>query len=94
LTSSTTFLLVALLLLLIATRPFEERRWRAGQITDEVAAWLIVGRLPALALGFSVIAGLVPIAVLGLTVIALAVAFLLEPVALRRILAVKARERS
>ena len=90
--SPTTFPLVVLLLALVATRPLEERRWRAGRLSDRVATWLIVGRIPALALGFGLIVGLPPLELLLLVAVAIAAAFLLQPVALARLVAAKARD--
>jgi len=91
--SATTFPLIVLLLLLVATRSLEERRWRAGRLSDRVATWLIVGRIPALALGFALIVGLAPLELVIVVGVAVAAAFLLQPVARTRLLAVKARDR-
>jgi len=89
---SNTFGLVVLILLLVVTRPFAERAWRAGRISDRAASWLVVGRLPVLGLGFGIAVGRPPLEVLVLAGIGLVAAFLLQPVALRRLVAVKARE--
>jgi hypothetical protein len=94
LTSPTTLPLVVLMVLLVVTRPLEERWWKAGRISDRVAAWLIAGRLVVLAAGFGVIVGLAPVEVLVLTGIGLLAAFILEPVAQRRIAAVRDRDRT
>jgi hypothetical protein len=37
---------VAMMILLVATRPFEVRAWRSGRISDRTAAILILGRFP------------------------------------------------
>jgi len=92
--SSTTFPLIVLLLALVVTRPLEERRWRAGRLSDRAATWLVVGRIPVLALGFGLIVGLPPLELVLLVAVAAAAAFLLQPVARGRLLAVKARDRS
>src|SRR6476620_10875191 len=41
---------VAMMILLVATRPFEVRAWRAGRISDRTAAILILGRFPLIGL--------------------------------------------
>lgn len=53
-----TILLALLVFAMVATRPFEERRWREGRLSDRTAAWLILGRLPVLLGGFCLIEGL------------------------------------
>jgi hypothetical protein len=58
-----TIALAVLVFALVATRLWEEGRWRAGRMSDRTAALLVVGRLPFLALGFSLIVGLEPVAV-------------------------------
>lgn len=78
-----TVLLVMLVFALIATRLVEERRWRAGRMTDRTAALLVVARLPVLILGFGLIAGRPAGETLLLTAIAAGVAGLLY----RRVLA-------
>ncbi len=89
--SPTTLPLVALTLLLVATRSLEERWWKAGRISDRFAAWLIVGRLVVLGVGFGLIVGLELPQLLLVAAGATIAAVVLEPVAERRIVA--ARER-
>jgi hypothetical protein len=48
---------VALMILLVATRPFEVRAWRAGRISDRTAAILILGRFPLIGLLVGVFSG-------------------------------------
>ncbi len=54
---STTIPLLLLMFGLVITKPAEERAWRSGRISDRAAAWLIVGRLVVLGLGFALITG-------------------------------------
>ena len=91
---STTLPLVALMVLLVVTRPLEERLWKSGRLSDRGAAWLIVGRLIVLAVGFGVIVGLGIPQTLLLIVIAAVAAFVLEPIAEGRIAKVRAQDRS
>ena len=48
---------VALMILLVASRPFEVRAWRAGRISDRTAAILILGRFPLIGLLVGVFGG-------------------------------------
>ncbi len=48
---------VAMMILLVATRPFEVRAWRAGRISDRTAALLILGRFPLIGLVVGVLGG-------------------------------------
>jgi len=48
---------VAMMILLVATRPFEVRAWRAGRISDRTAAVLILGRFPLIGLVVGVFGG-------------------------------------
>ena len=48
---------VAMMILLVATRPFEVRAWRAGRISDRTAALLILGRFPLIGLVVGVFGG-------------------------------------
>jgi hypothetical protein len=48
---------VALMILLVASRPFEVRAWRAGRISDRTAAILILGRFPLIGLLVGVFSG-------------------------------------
>ena len=91
--SGTTIPLLMLMFGLVITRPAEERAWRTGRISDRVAAWLIVGRLPVLALGFALITGRDPAVVAVMTGVGLLLAFILAPIALGRLARVRARGR-
>ena len=66
--TTTTILLALLVFAMVATRPFEERRWRDGRISDRTAAWLILGRLPVLLGGFCLVEGL-PLPLAGAAVL-------------------------
>jgi hypothetical protein len=48
---------LALMILLVASRPFEVRRWRAGRISDRTLAILILGRFPLVGLAAGVFGG-------------------------------------
>ena len=89
--SGTTIPLLLLMFGMIITKPAEERAWRAGRISDRVAGWLIVLRLPILALGFALITGRDPVVVAVMTGVGLVLAFVLAPVAVGRLHAVRAR---
>ncbi|HYO41951.1 MAG TPA: hypothetical protein VES19_02025 [Candidatus Limnocylindrales bacterium] len=52
-----TIALAVLVFLLIATRLWEEGRWREGRLSDRAAAILVVARLPFLVGGFLLIVG-------------------------------------
>jgi hypothetical protein len=65
-----TIALAVLVFLLIATRLWEEGRWRDGKMSDRTSAILVVARLPFLVGGFMLIVGQEPIVVLGATAIA------------------------
>ena len=80
-----TILLALLVFALIATRPFEEGRWRSGRISDRTAAMLVVGRLPFLALGFALITQREPAVTLAMTGIALGIAALVYPLVVGRL---------
>jgi hypothetical protein len=80
-----TIALALLVFGLVATRLWEEGRWRAGRISDRANAILVVGRLPALVLGFALITGLDPVAAVGLTGIAVVAAGLLYGPVLARL---------
>jgi hypothetical protein len=90
-TEPTTLPLLVLMIALVVTRPVEERWWKSGRISDRVAAWLIVGRLPVLATGFGLIIGLPLLQVAVLVAIGLVAAFVLQPVAAGRLIAARAR---
>ena len=80
-----TVLLALLVLALIATRLIEERRWRAGRMTDRTAALLVVARLPILVLGFGLIAARPAGETLLLTAVAAVIAGLVYPRVLGRL---------
>jgi hypothetical protein len=48
---------VLVILAAVISRPVEERRWRAGKLSDRTAALLLVGRFPVLAFVFAVLVG-------------------------------------
>jgi hypothetical protein len=81
---------VALMIRLVASRPFEVRAWRAGRISDRVAAILILGRFPLIGLVVGLFGGA------GLPATALLVGLMFVPAillygwALRRIQAAHA----
>jgi heme A synthase len=83
--SPQTVALAILVFLLVATRPFEEGRWRDGRMSDRTSALLVVGRLPFLVGGFTVITGQDPIVVAGATLLAALVAALLYPTVVGRL---------
>jgi len=87
--SSQEILLAILVFGLVATRLWEEGRWRSGRITDRTSALLVVARLPILALGFCVITGRDAGTCLVLLAASLALAALLYPVAVSRLRRVK-----
>jgi hypothetical protein len=93
-TESTTLPLVVLMVLLVVTRPLEERWWKSGRISDRTAAWLIVGRLVVLAAGFGLIVGLDLPKLLLLLAIAAVAAYVLQPIAQGRIARVRAQDRT
>lgn len=91
--SLVTLQLLGILFLMVITRPREERAWRAGRISDRVAAWLIVARLPFMGFAFGLIIGRSPVEILVLTGIGLLAAFVLQPVAMGRLEKVRAQDR-
>jgi peptidoglycan/LPS O-acetylase OafA/YrhL len=52
-----TIALAVLVFLLIATRLWEEGRWRDGKMSDRTSAILVVARLPFLVFGFTLLVG-------------------------------------
>lgn len=89
---TSTILLALLVFALVATRPFEERRWREGRVSDGTAALLILGRLPVLLGGFCVIEGVPLPATAAVVLVALIPGLLLFPWVVRRLR--RARDRS
>jgi hypothetical protein len=80
-----TVLLALLVFVLVATRPFEETRWRDGRISDSSAALLVVGRLPVLILGFAVVTARPFGVAVAMTAVAVFLAAVLRPIVLRRL---------
>ncbi len=62
--------LAVLVFALVATRLWEEGRWRDGKMSDRTAATLVVARLPFLVLGFTLIVGQPVPVVIGGTLLA------------------------
>lgn len=83
--TSETILLALLVFALVATRPFEEGRWRAGRMSDRTSALLVVARLPILVLGFALITARTPEVTLLMVGIAGGVAALLFPLVAGRL---------
>ena len=71
--------LALLVFALVATRLWEEGRWRTGKMSDRTAAILLVGRLPFLVGGFMLITGQLPIVVVVATAVAGLIAAALYP---------------
>ncbi len=70
-----TIQLALLVFALVATRLWEEGRWRDGHMSDRTAAILVVGRLPFLVGGFLLITGqALPVIVAGTGLAALVAA--------------------
>ncbi len=61
----TTIGLALLVFALVATRLWEEGRWREGRLSDRASAILVVGRLPLLVGGFLAVIGQGPLVALG-----------------------------
>lgn len=83
--------LALLVFSMIATRPFEERRWRAGRLSHRDSALLVVGRLPVLAGGFALITGREPAVVVLMAGIGAALAALAYPLVVGRLRRVAGR---
>ena len=77
--------LALLVFALIATRLWEEGKWRAGKLSDRAAAILLVGRIPFLLVGFTIITGQDLAVVLGSGVLGGLVAAALYPLIVRRL---------
>jgi len=54
----------------VVSRPVEVRLWRAGSLSDEAMAILLLGRFPVVVLLFAVIGGGAPPVVLAVTALA------------------------
>ena len=77
--------LALLVFALVATRLWEEGRWRAGRISDRTSALLVVGRLPLLFFGFTLFTGQEIYVVVGATALGILIAAALYPLVLRRL---------
>ena len=77
--------LALLVFALVATRLWEEGRWRAGRISDRASALLVVGRLPLLLFGFTLFTGQDALVVAGATMLGTLVAAALYPLVVRRL---------
>ncbi len=65
------WLVVALLIIFVASRPVEARLWRAGRLSDRTTTILMLGRMPALALVVCVAQGASPVLTAGILAISL-----------------------
>ena len=77
--------LALLVFALVATRLWEEGQWRAGRISDRASAILVVGRLPLLLFGFTLLTGQDALVVAGATILGTLVAAVLYPFVVRRL---------
>jgi hypothetical protein len=80
-----TVALAVLVFLLIATRLWEEGRWRDGMMSDRTSAILVVARLPFLVLGFTLLVGQPWPVVVGGTLVAGLMAAVLYRVVVARL---------
>jgi hypothetical protein len=71
--------LALLVFALVITRLWEENRWRDGRMSDRTAAILLVGRLPFLLVGFTLITGQDWPVIIGSAVVGIAIAAALYP---------------
>jgi len=79
-----TIALAVLVFALIATRLWEEGRWRDGRMSDRTSAILVVARLPLLVLGFTILVGQPwPVVLIGTLAAALVAAGLYRVVVAR-----------
>src|SRR4051794_19625681 len=65
------WLVVALLVVFVASRGVEARLWRAGRLSDRATTILMLGRMPALALVVCVAQGASPVLTAGIVLISL-----------------------
>ena len=65
------WLVVALLVVLVASRPIEAGLWRAGRLSDRATTVLMLGRMPTLALVVCVAQGGSPLLTAGIVAITL-----------------------
>jgi hypothetical protein len=89
-----TIALAVLVFLLIATRLWEEGRWRDGKLSDRAAAILVVARLPFLVFGFTLLVGQPWPVVVGGTLVAGLIAAGLYRVVVARLRRLSARPGS
>ena len=73
------WLIVALFVLAIVSRPIEVRLWRRGRISDRTTALLLLGRLPAFVLLSGLILGWDPLVTLSSTILLVVVELLGYP---------------
>jgi hypothetical protein len=85
-----TIALALLVFGLIATRPLEERRWRAGRITDRTSAILVVARLPILVIGFALLTARTPEVALLMGTVSIGLALLALPLVAGRLRRIRA----
>jgi len=76
---------IALLIVLVASRPFEVRAWRAGRLSDRSAAILIVARFPLIGLAVGIFSGVNVATIVALVVLMSIPALLLYRWTLNRI---------
>ena len=65
------WLVLALLVVFVASRPVEARLWRAGRLSDRTTTVLMLGRMPALALVVCVAQGASALLTAGIVAITL-----------------------
>ena len=63
-------LVVLVILAALISRPLEVRLWRAGKLSDQTTASLVLGRFPAVTFLFAVLLGGAPLLVLAVTALA------------------------
>jgi hypothetical protein len=76
---------IALLIVLVASRPFEVRAWRAGRLSDQWAAILIVARFPLIGLAVGIFSGVNVATIVALVVLMSVPALLLYRWTLNRL---------
>lgn len=83
--------LAVLVFAMVATRLWEEGRWRSGKMSNRTSALLVVGRLPILAGAFALITAREPVAVLAMTAIGVVVGAVLYPFVVGRLRRISGR---
>ena len=76
---------IALLIVLVASRPFEVRAWRAGRLSNQWAAILIVARFPLIGLAVGIFSGVNVATIVALVVLMSVPALLLYRWTLNRL---------